>query len=230
MRFAIVAMSIAALGTCACHLASPTGPVVSEHHAVERGAATRARVEIAMSAGELEVRSGATPLFEGDFDFNVPGLKPAIAYAVSNGLGTLKVSQASANGSYENRWRLTLGESTPVDLEVALAAGDADLVIGRVNLSSLAIRLGAGDVTIDLRGTPARSYRAEIEAGAGDATIYLPKSVAISARTSGLIGDLNVSGLEQRDGRWINPLAVDSPVTVDLQVRHAIGDLRLRAE
>ena len=30
----------------------PAGPVVSEHHIVERGTATRARVEIEMSAGE----------------------------------------------------------------------------------------------------------------------------------------------------------------------------------
>jgi predicted membrane protein len=97
-------------------------------------------------------------------------------------------------------------------------------------LRSLAIRLGAGDLVVDLRGTPASSYRVRIDAGAGDTTIELPASVGISARTSGLIGDANVSGLEQRDGRWVNSRAEASPVTVDLDVRHAIGDLRLRAE
>ena len=50
-----------------------------------------------------------------------------------------------------------------------------------------------------------------------------------SASTSGLIGD-NVSGLEKRDGRWINPRAEASPVTIDLQVQHAIGDLKIVAE
>jgi hypothetical protein len=29
---------------------------------------------------------------------------------------------------------------------------------------------------------------------------------------------------------WINALAEPSPVTIDLQVQHAIGDLRLLAE
>ena len=211
-------------------LAPAAGPLVSEHHAVERAAATRARVEIDMSAGDLAVQSGAMKLFEGDFDFNVPDLKPTIAYAVSGDLGTLKVSQGSVSGTYENKWRLSLDETTPMDLDVALGAGDVQLVLGRLNLQSLTIRMGAGDLDLDLRGMPARSYTVSVQAGAGDTTIQLPASVGISARTSGLIGDSNVNGLEERDGRWVNTKAEGSPVTIDLNVQHAIGDLRIRAE
>src|SRR5688572_18348651 len=79
-----------------------TGPTVREHHDVDRGAATQARVEIDMSAGELAVKSGARKLLEGDFEFNVPELKPAVAYVVNGGTGTLKVSQGSVSGNYEN--------------------------------------------------------------------------------------------------------------------------------
>ena len=221
---------VAALGTIACGPGMPPGPVVHEHHAVERGAATRARVEIDMSAGELAVKSGGKVLFEGDFDFNVPVLKPAIAYAVDGGTGNLKVSQGSTSGNYENSWRLSLDETTPVDLHLTLGAGDSELVLGRVNLDSLNVRLGAGDLVLDLRGAPARSFRVTVQAGAGDTTIRLPAGVGISARTSSLIADTNVSGLEKRDGRWINPRAEASPVTIDLEVQHAIGDLRLVAE
>jgi predicted membrane protein len=197
---------------------------------IERGAATSARVEINMSGGELELKSGAATLFAGDFDFNVPVLKPAIDYAVDGSSGTLKVSQGSASGNYENTWRLSLDETTPVDLDVNLGAGDLQLMLGRVNLRSLTVRLGAGDLNLDLRGTPSKGYSVNVQAGAGDATIRLPASVSISARTSGLIGDSNVSGLEKRDGRWINPRAEAAPVTIDVHVQHAIGDLRLLAE
>ena len=214
----------------ACGTSGPVGPVVREHHIVERGAAMSVRLEIGMTAGELEVKSGAKMLFEGDFDFNVPALKPEIAYAVDGTTGTLKVSQGSASGNYENSWRLSLDETTPVDLHLTLGAGDAELVLGRVNLQSLAVRLGAGDLVLDLRGTPAKSYKVTVQAGAGDTTIRLPAGVGISASTSGLIGDSNVSGLEKRDGRWINPRAEASPVTIDLQVQHAIGDLKIVAE
>jgi len=206
------------------------GPVVHEHHNVERGTATSARVEIDMSAGELDVKSGAMTLLAGDFDFNVPELKPSIAYAVDGSTGALKVSQGSVSGNYENKWSLSLDETTPVDLHVTLGAGDVQLLLGRINLQSLSVRLGAGDLVLDLRGTPAKSYSVNVEAGAGDTTIQLPASVGISARTSGLIGDANVSGLEKRDGRWINARAEGSPVTIDLAVQHAIGDLRVVAE
>ena len=219
-----------ALWTAACGTSERAGPIVREHHVVERGAATSARVEIDMSAGELAVSSGAEALFAGDFDFNIPALKPAIAYTVQGSTGALKVSQGSASGSYENTWDLTLDEKTPIDLHVNLGAGDAQLVLGRLNLRSVDIRLGAGDVVVDLRGNPGRSYTVSLQAGAGDTTIHLPASVGISARSSGLIGDTNVSGLQKRDGRWFNPRAVRSPVIIDLDVQHSIGDLRISAE
>ena len=225
------AAAATAIWTAACVMGgSPAGPVVNEQHAVERGAAMQARVEIDMSPGDLEVRSGAKQLFSGDFAFNVPELKPDIQYSVNGTTGTLKVTQGSANGNHENKWRLSLDDRTPVDLVVSLGAGDADLVLGGANLRSLAVRLGAGDLRVDLRGKPAKSYSVNVQAGAGDTTIELPSDVGISARTSGLIGDSSVSGLEKRGDRWVNTRAEGSPVTIDVQVQHAIGDLRIRAD
>ena len=183
-----------------------------------------------MSAGELSVKSGAVQLFEGAFEFNVPALKPAIAYTVEGTTGALKVSQASVSGNYENNWHLNLDETTPLELHINLGAGDAQLVLGRLNLQSVAVTLGAGDLVLDLRGMPAGSYPVSVNAGAGDTTIHLPASVGISVRTFGLIGDATVTGLEKRDDRWINPRAVDSKVTIDMRVQHAIGDLKLTAE
>jgi len=227
---ACAVLIVTAVWTLACGASVATGPVVHEHHNVERGAATNARVEIDMSAGDLDMKSGAMTLFAGDFDFNAPDLKPAIAYTVDGSTGILKASQGSLSGNYENKWSLSLDDTTPVDLRVTLGAGDALLVLGRLNLQKLAIRLGAGDLTVDLRGMPSRSYSVNVEAGAGDTAIQLPASVGISASTSGLIGEANVSGLEKRDGRWVNARAEGSPVTIDLSVQHAIGDLKITAE
>ena len=221
---------VSAVWMAACGMPGVAGPVVNEHHAVDRGAATAAKVEIDMTAGDLDVKSGAAKLFEGDFAFNVPALKPDIQYAVTGTTGALKVSQGSTSGNYENKWQLTLDEKTPVDLTIALGAGDVRLELGRLNLQRLAVRLGAGDLEVDLRGTPAKSYSVTVQAGAGDTTVLLPASVGIFASTSGLIGDSNISGLEKREGRWVNPRAEGSAVTIDVQVQHAIGDLRIRAE
>jgi hypothetical protein len=224
-------MVFAALWTAACgFMSSPAGPLVHEHHDVERGTATRAKVEIGMTAGDLEVTSGAKTLFAGDFDYNVAELKPVIAYSANGETGTLEVSQGSASGNYENRWRLSLDETTPMDLDVGLGAGDVTLELGRVNLNTLTVSMGAGDLRLDLRGTPARSYTVKVQAGAGDTRIELPSTVGLSVGTSGLIGDSNVSGLEKRGDRWINPRAEASAVTITLDVQHAVGDLRISAD
>jgi hypothetical protein len=206
-----------------------TGPTVREHQAIDRGAATRARVQIEMSAGELEVKTGAAKLLEGDFEFNVPELKPTLAYGVNGDTGTLKISQGSASGNYENTWRLSLDDKTPLDLVVSLGAGDVELVIGNLNLESLSVSLGAGDLMLDLRGTPAKSYKVDVQAGAGDTRIELPATVGISAGTTALIGDSSITGLEKRNDRWINAKAEGSPVLIELDVRHAVGDLRISA-
>lgn len=219
---------LVAIWTIACD--APAGPVAHQHEAVDLGAAKSARVEIDMSGGDLDVKSGTSTLFEGDFDFNVPDLKPVITYAVNGDTGALKVTQGSASGSHENKWQLSLNESTPIDLDIKLSAGDAQLVLGKLNLRSLSVRLGAGDLTVDLRGMPATSYKANVTAGAGDTTIHVPSSVGVSVNTTSLITDVNVTGLEKRDGRWINPRAAASPVTIDLDVQHAVGDIRLVAE
>lgn len=230
MRFTKSGVVVAAICTAACGTTGPAGPVVTEHHVVERGAATAAKVTIDMSAGDLEVRSGAGKLFEGDFRFNVTALKPEIAYAVDGTGSELTISQSTASGSYENNWDLSLDEQTPIDLEIGLAAGDAKLTLGRLNLQNLVVRLGAGDLVVDLRGTPAKSYKVNVRAGAGDTTIQMPAGVGASVSTAGLIGDTNVRGLEKRGGRWINPRAAASPVVVDVEIQHAIGDLSISAE
>jgi len=229
MRFGTHSAIVALLAATACTTGGPAGPVAREHQTVERGAATRGRVDVTMSAGDLTMKSGAAQLFEGEFEFNVPALKPAIAYTVDGTTGLLKVSQGSAAGNYENKWQLTLDETTPVELHITLGAGDARLTLGRMNLQSVDVRLGAGDLVLDLRGMPAGSYPVSVNAGAGDTTIRMPAAVGISARTFGLIGDATMTGLEKRDDRWINPRAA-SPVTIDVRIQHAIGDLTLIAE
>jgi hypothetical protein len=147
---AAIAFVLAVLATTSCTTGAPAGPTAREQHTVERGAATRARVDVNMSAGDLTVNSGAAQLFAGEFAFNLPALKPAIAYAVEGTTGVLKVSQGSVSGNYENTWNLSLDEMTPVELHITLGAGDAKLVLGRLNLQSVAIALGAGDVVLDL--------------------------------------------------------------------------------
>jgi hypothetical protein len=206
-------------------------PVTRDHEIVEHGQAGRLRVSLEMSAGEFEVTSGGAAVMEGDFAYNVATLKPAIAYQVTNGEGDLRVTQKGhSKGNVTNRWQVKLAESTPMALSLSLSAGEARFALGRLNLSSLDVSLGAGELEVDLRGTPTASYRADIQAGAGDTTVRVPLSVGISVRTLGAIGGVSITGLEERDGRWVNPRLPSPAVTIDLNVKQGVGDLKIIAE
>jgi hypothetical protein len=186
-----------------------------------------------MSAGELEVRGGAATLLDADFAYNVPAWKPSVTHTTTGAVSDLEVSQGegpSAFGDTENRWRLALNDARPIELNARLGAGEARLMLGSLHLKRVELHMGAGEANLDLRGHPSESYRVEVHGGVGSATVRVPATVGISARASGGLGSIDISGLQQRGDRWVNPHAEQSPVTIDLDVRGGIGEIRIVAE
>jgi hypothetical protein len=185
-----------------------------------------------MGSGELQVEGGSSKLLEAAFDYNVRAWKPAVEYVSGDSLSTLTITQpsrASASNAV-NRWNLKLNDVSPMEVTARLGAGEATLKLGSLKLRGLDLNVGVGEVEVDLRGTPTESYDVQIRGGVGSATVYLPASVVISATAQGGIGDINVRGLERRDGRWVNARQEASPVTIRVDVRGGVGEIRLVAE
>jgi hypothetical protein len=217
----------------ACSHGVPTGPVQHEHTVVNLDRSELSRIRLTMEAGELHVKGGASKLAEADFTYNVAAWKPAVVQNLNRTPPELSITQptgVSASGDTTNRWELALSDQQPLEIIAHLGAGEAHMNIGGLNLRNVELTVGAGEVDMDLRGQPATSYSVSIHGGVGTAVVHLPSTVAISAKASGGLGDINVSGLEQRDGRWINPRAAASPVTIDLDVHGGVGEIRLEAE
>jgi len=185
------------------------------------------RVQIRMGSGELHVKSGTPKLMEGQFAYNVPDWKPV----VERKAGELNVSQPRSSGSSfgntVNNWDLTLNRELPMEVRADLGAGEANLELGQINLSSVEMNIGAGKVTMDLRGEPRHDYTVQIRGGVGETVVYLPKDVGVAATATKGIGDISTEGLEQRDGVWINRDRVGAPVTVRLDVKGGVGAIRL---
>ena len=96
-----------------------------------------------------------------------------------------------------------------------------------MNLAGVDVSVGAGEVKMDLRGEPKRDYHVKIRGGVGEATVYLPKNVGIAAKASGGIGEVSATGLEKRDGVWINPEQPRPSITVSLDITGGVGEIRL---
>lgn len=210
-----------------------TGPTQHEsvHFDLDKSEGTR--VELRMGAGELAVSGGSGKLAEADFAYNVAGWKPVVDYHSTGTRGDLSISQpegVTGLGSTEYRWDVKLNDGVQMDVVAKLGAGEARMNLGSMNLRSVEVNLGAGQVDMDLRGNPKRSYDVRINGGVGEATVRLPKGVAIDATAKGGIGEIDVRGLEQRNGRWVNPAHEQSPVIIHLDVKGGVGQINIIAE
>ena len=190
--------------------------------------ATSARISLEMNAGELKVAGGTERLLEGDFTYNADRLKPI----VERSPGELRISQAAGGFGVggESRWDLRLNGSMELNVVAKLGAGEAELALGELNLQSVDVGIGAGQVHVDLRGTPKQSYRVRIEGGVGETVVYLPRSVGISANAAGGLGSISVTGLDKRGEGWVNTGHEKDAVQITVDVRGGIGEIRLAAE
>jgi N-terminal domain of toast_rack, DUF2154 len=206
-----------------------TGETRNETVSLDLGDAKAARVELRMGAGELKVSAGTPKLAEGKFTYNVAEWKPLVDHR-AGATAELKISQPNSTGSFGNTvndWDVKLNGDLPIEVTANLGAGEAHLELGRMNLNRVDVNIGAGEVEMDLRGEPKRSYDVQVKGGVGETVVYLPKDVGISATATKGIGAINTEGLEQRDGIWVNPDRVGAPVTVRLDVKGGIGEIRL---
>jgi predicted membrane protein len=117
-----------------------------------------------------------------------------------------------------------------MDLEVHCGAGESHLDLGDLSLRRVNVEMGVGELHMDLRGAPKNDYAVSIRGGVGEATIYLPTGVGIEAEAKGGIGDINTTGLEKRDGRYVNDALGHAKTTVRLNIQGGIGSIRLIAD
>jgi hypothetical protein len=231
MRFALATTALILTG---CDIKDiRTGPLEHSSQSVELGKSEMARVEVKMGAGELTIDGGSSKLMDANFEYNIPSSKPIVRTESSSFRSEVFVEQPenSHGGSHSiYKWNLQLNNSLPLDVIAHLGAGEARMNLGSVTLRSLEINMGVGELQLDLRGNPKRDYDVKITGGVGNAIIHVPLSVGIVADAKGGIGNIDVRGLEKRDGRWVNSTHDHFPVTIHLDVHGGIGNITLAAE
>jgi hypothetical protein len=212
---------------------SPPGPERTETRSVELDNSEEVRAELKMGAGELRVRGGAAKLMEARFVYNRLRMRPEVSYRNSSFRGHLVVEEPSGihTAGSRYRWDLAFNDQKPLDLEVNCGAGESHLDLGELTLRRLSVEMGVGELRLDLRGQPKNDYSVSIHGGIGQATIYLPgNGVGVEAEAEGGIGGIRATGLEKRDGRYVNDAFGHAKTTVRLDVQGGIGEIRLIAE
>jgi hypothetical protein len=223
----------AALSVASCGMNMPAGPVQHDTRSIPRGTSESARIDLRMGGGELRISGGAQDLMSADFDYNVSSWKPEVRYDATAGLANLSIEQPSSQTTFvsaTNQWNVRLNDDIPADITVRLGGGEAHLNMGSLSLRSVQIEMGAGEVDLDLRGTPKQSYDVRVRGGAGEATVHLPKNVGVYAQAEGVLGDIKFTGLRREEDHWISDGYGYAKVQIHLDIRGGVGQINLLAD
>jgi hypothetical protein len=155
-------------------------------------------------------------------------------------------------GAAAARWQLTLPEAVPMDLELGVDAGSADLALDRTRVTRLDVGVNAGDARIGLGDDPdlasveasvnagsltldlpAAPFRGRISVNAGSAEVCLPPGTAVRVQAGDIsLGSTNLAtrGLVQQGSTWTTPGFADASVRVELDISVNLGSFTLDPE
>ena len=200
---------------------------------VDLKGAKSVRMSVHLPAGELSIQGGAQQLMEGDFYQGAAWSTPTVDYSVEQGVGELNISQESGQrfgGNSDNTWKLRLSNEVPMELDVDIGAGRSELNLAKIDLTRLRLNIGAGQANVDLSGERVKDMRAEIHGGVGEAIVRLPRNIGVVASVHGGLGSIDVHGLKEEGGEYVNAAYGKAPNTLHLTVEGGIGHIRLEQE
>jgi hypothetical protein len=212
-----------------------TGPEESLNKVIELDGEESLDAEIKIGVGELVLAGGTEDLFEGDFVYNIKEWEPEINYSKTDKSGRLKVAQPSFTnikpvGNATYKWTLSMNQDVPTDLDLEFGVGEGNIDLRGMNLSNLDMKMGVGEVELDLSGQWENSFDASIKGGIGAATIYLPKDVGVKVDFDGGIGDIEAVGLNKDGKAFYNDAYEKSDVTIHLDIKAGIGEIKLKVK
>ena len=216
-----------------CMIETDGGPTLTSTKEVEAGKIEALQAEVRIGVGELRIAGGASKLLEASFRYPEKQGAPEVRYEAAGFRGRLTVESRDSKHNIKDgksEWNLKLGSTVPTDLKLNLGVGESHVDLSRVPLHSLEIHIGVGELELNLQDKYDKDVNVTVRGGVGEATIRLPKDFGVIADAKGGIGSIDVKGLEQRDGRYVNDAYKEGKPALRLDVRGGVGSINLIAD
>ena len=229
--FCFLLLAILAV-TAGCMSTSSNKDLITETKDMELDGLKSVAVDLSIGAGELNINSGTEKLMEGEFIYNVEEWKPVIEYSKTDNAGTLKIEQGSATNNISSvnlryEWNLNLNKTIPTDMKVLLGAGKGVLQLNGMNINSVAVKMGAGELDMNLSGDWEKNVTVDIIGGIGSATIILPRKVGVLVKVERGIGEINADGFTLKGDEYVNEAYRESDITIKVNIVAGIGETNL---
>jgi len=151
---------------------------------------------------------------------------------VSGSQGELVVDQqgrqdALAGPNVVNEWDIRLSEGVPMDVEIHTGAGESNLDLSALDVSTLRVEIGAGKTDLDLSGNWDHDVNADITGGVGKLTVTLPAEIGVRVNAETGLGNVTTRGLTQQGGGYVNSAYGSGTYTLNLDVTAGVGAIEL---
>lgn len=186
------------------------------------------RLVMGFGAGKLTVGSDAGEWLEGEF----AGRGAAAEVARVDDRLEVELRQpripAWLLGGMPHSWDVQLSPELDWGLVLNIGATDADLDLSKLKLHSFDLKLGAADLNLKL-GDRSPRLDVQIDGGASDVHILVPRAAGISVRFAGALSDSNLDrlGWPRVGGRFLSPGYAGAAAHIDLDIDLGVGDLDL---
>ena len=237
--FGIIAIT-GALSPSSGHTISPfvMGSMAAQNTTTfARDGAVAGTVRITMGAGELLVRGGAPfgSIMESGISGTAPEWQPEYGQSATGGVMTISMTDPGKMGKGwfsldpPKIWEVALAEDLPLELAVKLGAGDCTLELGGLNLTAFSLDAGTGEATVDLGGYHGGTFSGRIDQGIGDLTVRIPRESNTRVVIDQGVGDIRYSGLVMQGKEYTTRGFDPAGPAITILIDQGVGDIRLEA-
>lgn len=201
------------------------------------GNATQASITLDPSAGSIIISSlgsSSSQLIAGKVQkARTENIQPHFSQnsdRASYSLSSEGIAMFYPNSSSQNwTWDFGLNPAIPIDLKVDMGAGNIQLDLKNLNISSLDVEMGIGKTTVFLPS--AGLFSGTINGAIGEVEIIVPKGMELRLRSNSGITGVDVPGNYQHsDTLYTSPGYASAENRISLEVGQAIGNITVRME
>lgn len=200
--------------------------------------ADRGKITLRFGVGTLEVHALAdSPNFvEGEIEYGQYSLQAERSFRMRDGQAQFSLSARSEpnmiwtpGDNVGERWNLKFTPRIPLEMEVTLGVGSADIDLRELKVAQLDVKGGVGQTKL-LFPAGAGLTRATVSSGVGEVILEIPPDVGAKIRVSKGLSGVNVSsGRFVRSGdEYVSSNYATAENKLDLEVRSGIGAVTIR--
>jgi Domain of unknown function (DUF5668) len=198
------------------------------------GSAKAAEVLLSPSAGQLDLKAapGSADLLRGRVPSEM-GSAVSMNVSAAGSLARIELRDSGAVGfpfivsGDRAAWTLAVTDQVPVDLKVAMGAGEMTLDLSGLDISHLQVDTAVGQTTIRL---PSQGrFQGKVSSAIGQIVIEVPSGLGLRLHLSSGIAGVTVPPSYRHEGDdYTSPGYGSAEGMVDLEISQAIGSILIR--